>query len=69
MKPSKERPWIGTRKGKGGKGDLDIRGEDLSTMRHLEKGKSWNDVKKMAGNRTRWPCYVDALCPLKDNKN
>jgi hypothetical protein len=34
MKPSKERPWIGTRKGKGGKGDLDIRGEELSTMTH-----------------------------------
>ena len=34
MRPSKERPWIGTRKGKGGEGDLDIRGEELSTMRH-----------------------------------
>jgi hypothetical protein len=29
----KERPWIGTRKEKG-EGDLDIRGEELSTMRH-----------------------------------
>jgi len=34
MKPSKERPWIGTRKGRGGEGDLEIRGEELSTMRH-----------------------------------
>ena len=33
MKPLKERPWIGTRKGKVGEGDLDIRGEELSTMR------------------------------------
>jgi len=30
MKPSKKRPWIGTRKGKGGEGDL----EDLPKMRH-----------------------------------
>jgi len=29
-----ERPWTGTRRGKGGEGDLDIRGEELSTMRH-----------------------------------
>jgi hypothetical protein len=50
MKPLKKKPWIGTRKGKGGKrdlgirgeqdlgirgeGDLDIHGEGLSTMRH-----------------------------------
>jgi hypothetical protein len=34
MKPFKERPWIGTRKGKGEEGDLDIRGEELSIMRH-----------------------------------
>jgi hypothetical protein len=23
----------------------------------------------MAGNRTRWWCFVDALCPLWDNRN
>jgi hypothetical protein len=34
MEPPKERPWIGTRKGKGEEGDLDIRGEGLSTMRY-----------------------------------
>jgi hypothetical protein len=34
MKPLKESPWIGTHKGKGVEGDLDIRGEDLSTTRH-----------------------------------
>ena len=34
MKLSKERPWIGTRKGKGEGGDLDICGEELSTTRH-----------------------------------
>jgi hypothetical protein len=34
----------------------------------LEKGKSWSEVKRMAGNRTRW-CLVDAVCPLRDNRN
>jgi len=34
MKTSKESPWIVTRKGKGLEGDVDIRGEELSTMRH-----------------------------------
>ena len=34
MKPSKEKPQIGTHKGKGGGGDLDIHGEELSTMWH-----------------------------------
>ena len=34
MKPSKERPWIETRREKGGEGDLDIGGEELSTTRH-----------------------------------
>jgi len=33
MKPLKGRFWIGTHKGKGGEGDLDILGEELSTMR------------------------------------
>jgi hypothetical protein len=35
----------------------------------LKKGKSWSEVKKMAGNRTRWRCFVDGLCPLRDNRN
>jgi len=35
----------------------------------LEKGKSWSGVKRMARNRTRWRCFVDALCPLRDNRN
>ena len=35
----------------------------------LAKGKRWNEVKRMAGNRTRWWCFVDALCPLRDNRN
>jgi hypothetical protein len=35
----------------------------------LEKGKSWSEVERMAGNRTRWRCFVDALCPLRDNRN
>jgi hypothetical protein len=40
MKPSEERPWIGTRKGKGGEGDIDIRGEELSTVRNSKKGRA-----------------------------
>jgi hypothetical protein len=35
----------------------------------LEKGKSWNEVTRMAGNKTRWRCFVDALCPLTDDRN
>ena len=34
MKPLNERPWIGTPEEKGAEGGLDIRGEDLSTMKH-----------------------------------
>jgi len=29
----------------------------------LEEGKSWGEVKKLARNRIRWRCFVDALCP------
>jgi hypothetical protein len=32
----------------------------------LEKGKSWSEVKRMAANRARWWCFVDALCPLNN---
>ena len=39
MKPSNERPWIGTHKGKGGR-DLDIRGEELSTVWLWKKGRA-----------------------------
>jgi len=35
----------------------------------LEKAKSWNEFKRMAGNRNRWRCFVDAICPLRDNRN
>ena len=35
----------------------------------LAKGKSWSEVKRMAGNGTRWQCFVDAQCPLRDNRN
>jgi len=31
----------------------------------LEKGMSWSQAKRMAGNRTGWRCFVDALCPPK----
>jgi len=40
MKPSKERLWIGTRRGKGGEGDIDICGKELSTMRHEKTGRA-----------------------------
>jgi hypothetical protein len=40
MKPLNERPWIGTRKGKGEEGDLDIRGEGLFTMKHYKTGRA-----------------------------
>jgi hypothetical protein len=35
----------------------------------LAKRKSWSEVKRMAGNRTRWRGFVDALCALRDNRN
>jgi hypothetical protein len=35
----------------------------------LEKGKNWSEVERMARNRTRWQCFVDALCLLRDNRN
>jgi hypothetical protein len=48
MKPLKERPWIGTRRGKGREGDLSRRGEDRSTMRQQKRGR--------AGVKSRgWP--------------
>jgi hypothetical protein len=69
MKPLKERPWIGTRKGKGGEGDLDIMWRRTVYNEALENGKSWSEVKRMARNRTRWQCFVDAPCPPRDNRN
>ena len=35
----------------------------------LEKGKSWNEAKRMGGNRTRWRCFVEDLCPLREDRN
>jgi hypothetical protein len=32
-------------------------------------GNSWSEVKRTTGNRTRWRRFVDALCPLRDNRN
>ena len=34
----------------------------------LEKGMSWGEVKRMARNRSRWRRFVDALCPVRDNR-
>jgi hypothetical protein len=34
-----------------------------------EKGKSWSEVKRIAGDRTRWRRFDDALCPTRDNSN
>jgi hypothetical protein len=69
MKPLKERPWIGTRRGKGGEEDLYRCGKDWSTLRHLEKRKRWSEFNRMAADRTRWRHFVDALCPIRDNRN
>ena len=33
----------------------------------LENGKSWSEVKRMAGNRIIRRYFVDALCLLRDN--
>jgi len=35
----------------------------------LENGKSWSEVKRMAAHRSRWRCFVDAPCSLRDNRN
>jgi hypothetical protein len=35
----------------------------------LQKGKRWSEVKRMAGNRTRWRCSVEAPFPLRDKRN
>jgi hypothetical protein len=35
----------------------------------LEKGKIWSEVKRRARDRTRWRSFVDALCPIGDNRN
>jgi hypothetical protein len=34
----------------------------------LEKGKRWSEVERMARDRTRWRRFVDALCPIRDNR-
>ena len=34
----------------------------------LEKGMNCGEVKRMAINRIRWRRFVDALCPLMDNR-
>ena len=77
--------WIGHTLRKGDEGiereasDWNPQGKRRGRPRHtwrksvhneaLEKGKSWSEVKRMAGNRTRWRCLVDALCTLRDNRN
>jgi hypothetical protein len=35
----------------------------------LENGKSWSKIKRMAWNWTRWRYFVDAVCPLRDNRD
>jgi len=69
MKSPIERPWIGTRRGKGGEGDLHIRGAELSTMRHYKKGR--------AGMKLRgWPeigpdggILLTTYLPLRNKRN
>jgi hypothetical protein len=28
----------------------------------METGKSWSEVKRIAGDRKRWKSFTDALC-------
>ena len=34
----------------------------------LEKRKRWSEVKRMVRDWTRWRRFVDALCPIRDNR-
>jgi hypothetical protein len=69
MKLSKGRPWIGTCKGRGGERDLDICGEELSTMRHQKKGRGgvklrgWVEIEPDGG------ILLMPRCSLRDNRN
>jgi hypothetical protein len=45
MKPLNEMPWIGTHRGKGDEGDLYIRGEDLSTLKHYKMERAGMKVR------------------------
>ena len=40
----------------------------VSKGRRLKKAMSWGEVKRMARNRIRWWWFVDAPCPLRDNR-
>jgi hypothetical protein len=34
-----------------------------------EAGKTWNEVKRLAINRTRWRSFTDALCSRRSYRN
>ena len=68
MKPSKERPWIGTRRVKEEREAYKQTWKRSVHNEALEKGMSWGEIMRMARNRIRWRRFVDALCPLRDSR-
>jgi hypothetical protein len=34
-----------------------------------EAGKTWNEVKRLTANRTRWRSFTDALCSRRGYRN
>jgi hypothetical protein len=34
-----------------------------------EAGKTWNEVKRLTANRTRWWSFTDALCSRRSYRN
>jgi hypothetical protein len=34
-----------------------------------EAGETWNEVKRVATNRTRWRSFTDALCSRRSYRN
>jgi hypothetical protein len=33
------------------------------------KGRSWNEVKGIAGDRNAWKLFMDALCSTRSKRN
>jgi hypothetical protein len=34
-----------------------------------DAGKTWNEIKRLATNRTRWRSFTDALCTRMSYRN
>jgi hypothetical protein len=62
MNALKNRHWIGIRRETGGEHG-NKPGKGLTVLEEAGKcGKTWNEVKSLAGNRVRWRCLTNALC-------